>query len=202
MVFALVSRGLPRRLEPASLQLPRVHDERHQMKLVVGLGANLGQRRQTLEGAIAALSADVGTFLGASELRETKPLVLSGENPSDVPAYLNGAVLLESKFQPKAIIEMLHTIERRFGRRREDESKRWQSRLIDLDLLALEEIIVNENRIVIPHPELHKRDFMLEPFVDLWPDWFHPILKKKAVELLRELRSSNAQSTPSSSISS
>jgi len=177
------------------------HDERHRMKLVVGLGANLGPRRETLEAATKALSLEIGTLIRASKLRETEPLVLSGENPLEVPRYINGAVLLDTNRSPQDIIELLHQIERRYGRRREEESKRWQSRLIDLDLLALDEMQLSESGITIPHPELHKRDFMLEPFVELWPEWIHPILKKSAADLWQELRP-DAQSAPSSSIGS
>ncbi len=135
-----------------------------------------------------AMSGRVGQLIRKSTLRETAPLVLSGEDASQVPSYLNGAALYDTTLQPREIIEVLHAVERDFGRRRETESKRWQSRVIDLDLLALDETVFHEPGLTIPHPELHRRDFMLEPFAEIWPEWKHPIEKASASQLLRLLR--------------
>lgn len=156
-------------------------------RVLVALGANLGERARTFEGALAALSREVGPVRARSRWIETEPLLPPGADPAAHPPYLNGVVLLESALSPEEILARLLAIERAFGRDRAREGGRWMPRTLDLDLLAVEDLVRSAPDPVLPHPRLHERRFVLEPLVEVWPDWRHPLLGKSARELLAEL---------------
>ena len=156
-------------------------------RTLVALGANLGERARTFEGALAALSREVGPLLARSRWIETEPLLPPGADPTRHPPYLNGVVLLETDLAPEAVLARLLSIERRFGRDRTREGGRWMPRTLDLDLLAMEDLVRPFPDPVLPHPRLHERRFVLEPLVEVWPDWRHPLLGRTARELLAEL---------------
>lgn len=133
---------------------------------VVGLGANLGDRRTTLGRAVAALFAEPGIRGRAvSALYETDPV-----GPPQ-PDYLNAAVRLELDGTPEALLDVLQAIEQQSGRTRTD---RWGPRTLDLDLLWLDGVEVAAARLVVPHPHLHERRFALAPLLDVAPDAVDP----------------------------
>ena len=127
----------------------------------VGLGANLGPREVTLLRAVDLLAAeDEIDVLAVSQLRETDPVGVAGQ-----PRYLNGAALLETTLEPRALLDVLLRVERELGRVR--DGMRWGPRTIDLDLLVYGSEVVDEPGLGVPHPRLHERRFALEPLVDL-----------------------------------
>ncbi|HET8605863.1 MAG TPA: 2-amino-4-hydroxy-6-hydroxymethyldihydropteridine diphosphokinase [Gaiellaceae bacterium] len=130
------------------------------MRAFVGVGANLGDREATIREAVRLLGDDV---VAVSRLRETEPW-----GYVDQPAFLNGAVLLETDLAPRALLERLLAVERRLGRTR--EGPRYGPRTIDLDLLLYEDRVVEEEGLSLPHPRLHERPFALEPLLDLDPE--------------------------------
>lgn len=130
------------------------------MRAFVGVGANLGDREATIREAVRLLGDDV---VAVSRLRETEPW-----GYADQPAFLNGAVLLETDLAPRALLERLLAVERRLGRTR--EGPRYGPRTIDLDLLLYEDRVVEEEGLSLPHPRLHERPFALEPLLDLDPE--------------------------------
>ncbi len=133
---------------------------------VVGLGANLGDRRTLLGRAVAALFAEPGIRGRAvSALYETDPV-----GPPQ-PDYLNAAVRLELDGTPEALLDVLQAIELRSGRTR---TERWGPRTLDLDLLWLDGVEVATARLVVPHPRLHERRFALSPLLDVAPDAVDP----------------------------
>jgi len=128
----------------------------------VALGANLGDREATIRAALAALDAEPGVrVVSVSSLRETEPV-----GRVDQPAFLNGAAELETTLEPRALLELLLAVERRFGRRREGVPPQGP-RTLDLDLLLLESAEIDEPGLTIPHPRLHERAFVLEPLAEL-----------------------------------
>ena len=130
----------------------------------VALGANLGDREATIRAALAALDADPGVrVVAVSSLRETEPV-----GYLDQPAFLNGAAELDTTLGPRALLELLLAVERRFGRRREGVPPQGP-RTLDLDLLLLESAEIDEPGLTIPHPRLHERRFVLEPLAELDP---------------------------------
>ena len=140
----------------------------------VGVGANIGDREGTIRAAIAALPGVVAV----SELRETDPVGVT-----DQPAFLNGAVAVETELSARELLESLLMIERGLGRER---GVRWGPRTIDLDLLLYGGETLDEPGLTVPHPRLHERRFALEPLADLDPELVVPG-RGRVRDLLAEL---------------
>jgi 2-amino-4-hydroxy-6-hydroxymethyldihydropteridine diphosphokinase len=133
-----------------------------------GLGANLGEREDTLLAALAALGATEGVeVVAVSAFRETDPV-----GYLDQPRFLNGAVALETTLPPRELLDALLAVERSLGRTR--EGPRFGPRTIDLDLLLYGDEALDEPGLTVPHPRLHERAFALEPLAELDPDLVVP----------------------------
>jgi 2-amino-4-hydroxy-6-hydroxymethyldihydropteridine diphosphokinase len=135
------------------------------VRAVVGIGANLGDRSATIHAAVQALRA-TARVLAVSRTYESAPV---GGPPQ--PDYLNAAVLLEWELEPPTLLEALHGIEAHFGRARDE---RWGARTLDLDILWLEGRVVDDARLVVPHPRLHERAFALVPMLEVAPGAIDP----------------------------
>lgn len=146
----------------------------------IGLGANLGDRRGTIERALELLAAAPGVeMLAVSTLRETDPVGFENQ-----PKFLNGAAAVETALPAGELLGVLLRIERELGRTR--EGPRFGPRTIDLDLLLYGDAELDEPGLTVPHPRLHERRFALEPLVELAPGLVVP--GRGAVdELLRGL---------------
>ena len=130
----------------------------------VGLGANLGEREQTLRRAVELLAAEPGIeVVAVSSFRETDPV-----GYLDQPAFLNGACAVETSLGPRELLDRLLAVERALGRER-GTGPRWGPRTIDLDLLLYGHETVEEPGLTVPHPRLTERSFALEPLVELDP---------------------------------
>jgi 2-amino-4-hydroxy-6-hydroxymethyldihydropteridine diphosphokinase len=129
----------------------------------VGLGANLGDREETIVEAVRLLGERDGVHVVAvSTLRETDPVGVV-----DQPRFLNGAALVETDLGPRELLDALLAVEHELGRVRDE---RWGPRTIDLDLLVYGEIELDEPGLTVPHPRLHERSFALEPLAELDPE--------------------------------
>jgi 2-amino-4-hydroxy-6-hydroxymethyldihydropteridine diphosphokinase len=145
----------------------------------VGLGSNEGDREGYLVAALEALSRiDAVVVLGCSPLFDSAPV-----GPPQ-PRYLNAVVALDCGLPPQRLLTILQRIEQDLGRRR---GMRWGPRPIDLDILLWEGEVVADANLQVPHLELHKRRFALEPLVELAPDVKHPVLGVPVKELLSRL---------------
>ena len=154
-------------------------------RVFVAAGANLGDRAKNIEKAISKLQERVGVIVAQSSLIETKPFLPEGVFEIQ-PYYLNGVVELSSALAPQQILTHLAAIEAELGRVRTSRNK-WAARSIDLDLLAVGETILNTPALVLPHPEMHLRDFVLQPMMEIAPDWVHPVTKKTIKQSFDEL---------------
>jgi len=147
----------------------------------VALGSNLGNRAANIESAIEQLGRIRGiTLLRRSSLLEN-PAV---GGPPDSPPFLNAVAQVETTLPARALLDQLLAIEASLGRVRRT---RWEPRIIDLDLLLYAEQVIDEPGLVVPHPSMHLRRFVLEPMCEIAPDFAHPVLKKTMRELLAEL---------------
>lgn len=138
---------------------------------VIGLGANLGDARQTLQEALQALQSNVGTadWL-VSPLYRTAPIGGDAAQPD----YINGVALFQTNLAPEALMLWLLETERHFGRDRSQDIARNSPRTLDLDLLLYDAITMDTPLLVLPHPRLHERAFVLRPLSDIAPDLIIP----------------------------
>lgn len=142
----------------------------------VGLGSNLGDRERMLWGAIHMLAFNPEVdVVAVSSFRETDPVGFE-----DQPRFLNAAVAVETELEPRALLDLLLSVERELGRTR--EGPRFGPRTIDLDLLLYGDDVIAEAGLTVPHPRLHERRFVLEPLVELDPDLTVP--EKGSVQAL------------------
>jgi 2-amino-4-hydroxy-6-hydroxymethyldihydropteridine diphosphokinase len=148
----------------------------------VALGSNLGDRAAHLAFAVAALRASEGVEVVAlSSLWETAPVGPPGQGP-----YLNAAAALRTALDPRPLLERLLAIERARGRRR--SGARDEARSLDLDLLAYDSLRIEEPGLVVPHPRLAERAFVLEPLCEIAPDLVLPGLGASVAELVARVR--------------
>lgn len=148
----------------------------------IGLGANTGDRGSNLYNAIARLSQTPGvTVRKLSRLMEN-PAV---GGPEGSPPFLNGAAVVETTLGSHALMKTLLEIEKSLGRNRRDK---WEPRPIDLDLLLYGDQIISSDDLIVPHPLMHERPFVLEPLAEIAPDAVHPTLQMSVGGLLENLR--------------
>ena len=129
----------------------------------VAFGANLGEPVETLRAAAVALGRRPGVELVAgSPVYRTRPI-----GPPGQPDYANAIARVETTHEPEALLDVLHAVEAEFGRVRD---VRWGPRTLDLDLIWYDGEERTDERLTLPHPRAHEREFVLRPLVDLDPD--------------------------------
>jgi 2-amino-4-hydroxy-6-hydroxymethyldihydropteridine diphosphokinase len=149
-------------------------------RVLIAFGSNLGDSVQICVAAMERLRKHPDLqVLKTSSLYRTSPLMLG-----DQPWFINGVVLGETDLSPEDLLRVLQEMEEDFGRERQI---RWGPRTLDLDLLAYGDHEVNLPALSIPHPRLHQRRFVLEPLLEIAPDWVHPTLNVSGRDLLHRL---------------
>lgn len=148
----------------------------------IALGSNLGDSRAILEAALETLAEkpDI-TVQASSSWYQTKAI-----GPPQ-PDYMNGCALLQVKFSPQLLLETLLGIETQFGRSR---SLHWGPRSLDLDLLLYDDLILNTPTLVLPHPRMRERAFVLVPLAEIVPDLVEPVSGKAIAQLLQTVNCS------------
>jgi 2-amino-4-hydroxy-6-hydroxymethyldihydropteridine diphosphokinase len=142
------------------------------------LGSNQGDRMQFLSEARRQLNASTGSIQQASAIYETAAWGLQNQ-----PAFLNQVLELETALAPESLLGEINRIEKLLGRVREIK---WAARVIDIDILYYDDLVLNTPRLQIPHPHLQDRRFTLLPLVEIAPDWLHPVFQKTNRTLLAE----------------
>ena len=164
----------------ARLETISVEIERGRHTAYIALGSNMGDRETYLRFALGELDTAGDCYVGAvSSFYNTAPYGNTAQGD-----FLNGCAKLETLLTPRELLDLLHEIENKAGRVR---NERWGPRTLDLDIILYDDIVMSDDALRIPHAEMHKRRFVLEPLCEIAPYALHPILKKPALELLDEL---------------
>ncbi|TDT35066.1 2-amino-4-hydroxy-6-hydroxymethyldihydropteridine diphosphokinase [Streptomyces sp. BK208] len=134
-------------------------------RAVIALGANLGNRLETLQGAIDALEDTPGVRVkGVSPVYETEPW---GVAPDSQPSYFNAVVIVKTTLPPSSLLERAHAVEEAFHRVRDE---RWGPRTLDVDIVAYADVVSDDPQLTLPHPRAHERAFVLAPWLDVDPE--------------------------------
>ena len=150
-------------------------------KAYIGLGTNIGNKRRNLITAAALLVERAGDVLSISSFYETEPWGFESDN-----TFLNAALLLETELEPLQLLSLTQEIEKEMGRTQKSDGA-YHDRIIDLDILLYDLCVINEAALVVPHPLMHKRQFVMEPLAEIAPMLVHPILNKTMLELAEEI---------------
>ncbi len=150
-------------------------------RIFIGLGSNVGDREEYVEQACFL----IGKIKGAELIKRSSNYETEPEGDSDQPAFINAVLEIKTELPPKKLLSEFQHIETALGREREIE---WGPRTIDIDLLLYDKLIMSEDNLQIPHPLLHERLFILEPFKEIAPEFIHPVLEKSIEDILEEKR--------------
>ncbi len=147
----------------------------------ISIGSNVGQRKVNLQKAVFHIDKHIGSVTALSPLYNAPAWGFESED------FLNACVKLESELSPTKCLENVLAIEKQMGRER-TASEGYQSRIIDLDIIYYGAAIINQDNLIVPHPRMAQRNFVLRPLADIAPQFYHPILKKDSRNLLQQCR--------------
>ncbi len=167
--------GLP--LKYVSVKISRFWHE-----VYLGLGSNLGDKKAYLDYAVESLDA----IRGCKVERTSQYLVTKPYGGVEQDDFLNACLSLKTVLSPEELLCAMHEIEQKAHRER---IVRWGPRTLDLDILLYDDLVMETENLVIPHIEMHKREFVLEPLNEIAPNKRHPIYKKTVSQMLEELKS-------------
>lgn len=150
--------------------------------IFLGLGTNLGDRHANLEASLRALSTLMNIHQ-VSSVYESAALL-----PENAPAewdisYYNSVICGESSLSPEELLMAIKNLEKLLGRK---DIGRWGPRLIDMDMLSYGALIHQSDNLILPHPEMTKRDFVMVPLAEIAPQWKHPVMHKSAAMIVKE----------------
>lgn len=146
---------------------------------IIAFGSNIGNRRENIKNALDKMKNNGLNILKVSTTIETAPY---GYKEQD--SFLNGACIVETDLFPKELLYKLLSIEQEMGRKRKIH---WGPRNIDLDIIFYDDQIINEEDLIIPHPDAHNRSFVMGPVSEIAPFFIHPVYKKTVNEIYKEL---------------
>lgn len=151
--------------------------------IYIGLGSNQGNREQLIKEAMALLSVALGEPLSQSSMIETEPWGFSSPYP-----FLNMVARFVAAVSPMELLDTTEEIERRLGRlAKSTPSAGYSDRPIDIDILLYGSQVINEERLVVPHPRMHERMFVLQPLVEIAPTLKHPITGETVLNMKDKL---------------
>lgn len=144
-------------------------------RVFLGLGSNIGDRKSHLDRALSALSSRLGRLSALSSYYETEPWGVENQEP-----YLNLVAEFETTILPLALLEITQEIETAGGRVR---GRRWASRTLDIDILFYSKVVAHFPNLILPHPRIAERNFVLWPMSEIASDFIHPQLTRSINEL-------------------
>ena len=147
-------------------------------KVFLGLGTNLGDKRNNLLTAVNHIEEKIGKVTSLSSFYETEPWGFKSDN-----SFLNAALCVETPLEPVAILHIIKEIEVEMGRTQKSVNKVYADRPIDIDILLYDDMIIKSEELTIPHSLITERDFVMKPLVEIAGDTVHPLLGKKLLEI-------------------
>lgn len=149
----------------------------------INIGSNMGNRQALIEQAVAHIEFLCGTKCKQSPIIESAPWGFESPHP-----FLNIGIAVETSLAPIILLQELLKIEKSISAAsHRDENGNYIDRQIDIDLIAVDDIVVDSPTLQLPHPRMHLRDFVVTPMVHLNPSWVHPILNQSIVQLHNQL---------------
>ena len=149
----------------------------------LALGTNLGNRKQNMEIAIENIEKQIGTIIAQSAFYNSEPFGFESDN-----LFLNSVVEVSTSLLPSELLAKTQLIENQMGRTSKSDESGYSDRIIDIDILLYnKEVIDNKPELVVPHPEMQNRDFVLKPLAEIAPSFVHPVLNKTISELVDKL---------------
>ncbi len=133
--------------------------------LYLSLGTNLGDRQKNLTSAMALIGREIGTVVSASDVMETDPWGFDSAN-----RFLNMAAKVQTDLQPLEVLHATQKIEKELGRSHKTVNREYHDRLIDIDILMYDNLVMNTPELTIPHPLMHERDFVMKPLLQIAPE--------------------------------
>ena len=155
-------------------------------KYHISIGSNIGDRLQNLQNAIDLIHLEISIISSISPIYRTKAVGFNGDD------FYNICISFFSNDDPNNLLQSLLNIEGKLGRTRNNKNV-YESRTIDLDIILIEDQIINNNLLTVPHPSMHLREFVLAPLNDIDPNINHPILNKNSNELLKSCESGDVE---------
>jgi len=149
--------------------------------IYLSIGSNLGHRAYHLQKAIFLLQSTVGSVTKISRIYESPAWGFTGE------AFLNACLQMQTFLSPEEVLDQCLSIEQKLGRVR-TASQNYTSRTLDIDILYIDKELIETHNLIIPHPKLHLRRFVLAPLADIAPQYYHPVFQKDTRNLLQECR--------------
>jgi 2-amino-4-hydroxy-6-hydroxymethyldihydropteridine diphosphokinase len=140
------------------------------------LGTNMGNRCDYLRFALEMIQERAGIICDISPVYETAAWGFTNQHD-----FLNQALLVQTSWQPEQLLTILQDIEKQAGRQR---LVHWGPRTLDIDIIAIDNLIIQSEKLTIPHPAMGQRKFVLQPLTDLVPDWIHPTIGLTYAQLL------------------
>lgn len=141
------------------------------------LGGNIEKRETYLKNALTAINAEIGNIISQSAVYETEAWGVENQLP-----YLNICIKLSTNMDELSLLNACLNIESKNGRVR-NATNQYASRTIDIDILCFNQSVLNQNELIIPHPRLHLRRFVLKPLSEIAADYIHPVINKTIAEL-------------------
>jgi dihydroneopterin aldolase/2-amino-4-hydroxy-6-hydroxymethyldihydropteridine diphosphokinase len=157
-----------------------VEIERSWHQVFIAIGSNIGDREKNISAALTKLEQTDTKIIKVSSNYETEPV----GGPVEQGKFLNAAAELKTLLSPEDLMDRLLQIEAELGRER---AEKWAPRTIDLDILLIDDLILSDPKVVLPHPLMHRRSFVIDPLCEIAPYAVHPLLRKRVFEIKEDL---------------